>query len=197
MAEPEGDRGDINSCVEHPHGCGVAQCVRSNSFAFQARTECGCSGAMDAKARCDCVATDCSGAALRCEYGVLRLTAGASLDPFAQSARGRWRRGEEGRDRYGPARRSQSGPCPVRLPHAVKLDHKKPARPQDHLAFSFGPRSCAGAALARAEIQETVKAVLDWFPDLRLADIPDPIGPYTGFALRSYSSVHAQFTPVQ
>jgi len=49
---------------------------------------------MDAKARCDCVATECAGAALRCEYGVLRLTVGASLDPFTQSERGQlveWR----------------------------------------------------------------------------------------------------------
>ena len=65
----------------------MTECVWSNSFALQARTECGGSGAMDAKARCDCVSTDAD-AALRCEYGILRLTVGSSLDPFAQSERG-------------------------------------------------------------------------------------------------------------
>ena len=85
-------------------------------------------------------------------------------------------------------------PSQFSCPHSVKLDREKPVRPQDHLAFSFGPRACVGASLARAEIQETVRAVLDWFPDIRLADVPEPIGPYTGFALRSYSAVHAEFT---
>ncbi|GAB6987529.1 cytochrome P450 [Nocardioides pyridinolyticus] len=81
-------------------------------------------------------------------------------------------------------------------PHQAKLDREQPRRPQDHLAFSFGPRSCAGAALARAEVQETVKAVLEWFPDLRLAAHEAPIGDYEGFALRSYSKVDVEFTPV-
>ncbi|WP_223172253.1 cytochrome P450 [Microbacterium sp. NIBRBAC000506063] len=79
-------------------------------------------------------------------------------------------------------------------PGSVVLDRQSPKRPQDHLAFSFGPRSCAGAALARAEVQETVRAVLEWFPDIALADTAEPIGPYTGYALRSYSRVETTFT---
>ncbi|HVW42152.1 MAG TPA: cytochrome P450 [Amycolatopsis sp.] len=77
----------------------------------------------------------------------------------------------------------------------VNLDREGPLRPRDHLAFSFGPRTCAGAALARAEIQEAVAAMLRWFPDLALdesADRPE----YSGFALRSYAPVSAVFAPV-
>jgi cytochrome P450 len=88
-------------------------------------------------------------------------------------------------------------PAYFECPHEVMLDRAKPARPQDHLAFSFGPRSCAGAALARAEIQETVRAVLEWFPDLAWSDDgAQDRARYGGFALRSYSPVDVRFTPV-
>lgn len=82
-------------------------------------------------------------------------------------------------------------------PHTVKLDRTGPLRPRDHLAFSFGPRTCAGAALARAEIQEAVSSMLRWFPDLRLDDSATASDDdYRGFALRSYAPVAARFTPV-
>jgi cytochrome P450 len=85
-----------------------------------------------------------------------------------------------------------------KCPHAVDLDREGPLRPRDHLAFSFGPRTCAGAALARAEIQEAVAAMLRWFPDLTMDESPDlPPTTYQGFALRSYTPVRATFSPVE
>ena len=86
-------------------------------------------------------------------------------------------------------------PAVWECPHEVKLDRAGPVRSRDHLAFSVGPRLCAGAALARAELQETVTAVLDWFPDLRLDERTEQAGErYSGFALRSYAPVHATFS---
>ncbi|MCW2497219.1 cytochrome P450 [Jatrophihabitans sp.] len=87
-------------------------------------------------------------------------------------------------------------PAAWESPHEVKLDRSGPTRPRDHLAFSMGPRLCAGAALARAEIDETVAAVLDWFPDLKRDPAHDADERYLGFALRSWSPAYATFTPV-
>ena len=75
--------------------------------------------------------------------------------------------------------------CPNEIDHA-----REPKR--DHLTFSMGPRSCAGAALARGEIQETVAKVLERLPNLRLD--PDAEPPrFEGFTLRSYRPLHALF----
>ena len=88
VAEPEGDRGDVNSRVQHPHCGGVAQRVRSNGFVGQARAEYCCSSAMNAKTCCDRVAANRPGASLRREYRVLRVRIGSSGDPFPQRDRG-------------------------------------------------------------------------------------------------------------
>jgi cytochrome P450 len=40
--------------------------------------------------------------------------------------------------------------------------------PRDHVAFGFGPRSCAGHAVGRAELQEVVAAFVTRLPNLRL-----------------------------
>jgi hypothetical protein len=46
---------------------------------------------------------------------------------------------------------------------------------RDHLSFDFGPRACVGAAFARAELRESVTAVLERLPGLRLAPpLPHP-----------------------
>jgi cytochrome P450 len=76
---------------------------------------------------------------------------------------------------------------------ADEVDLRRRA-PRDHLAFSFGPRTCAGQALARAEIEETMAMTLDRLPNLRLD--PDAEPPrLRGFLLRSYRPLHALFTP--
>ena len=76
-------------------------------------------------------------------------------------------------------------------PHDVRLD--RPA-PRDHFGFHYGPRMCVGAALARAELQEGVRHVLERMPDLRLD--PDAEPPeFKGFLMRSWRPLHAVFTP--
>lgn len=72
-------------------------------------------------------------------------------------------------------------------PNAVDLERDRPA---DHLGFSVGPRTCAGNALARAEIQESISVLLSRFATLELD--PDAEPPrLRGFLLRSYRPLHA------
>ena len=86
---------------------------------------------------------------------------------------------------------ADADPAKYGSPHGVDLD--RPA-PRDHLAFHFGPRACVGAALARAELQETVSSVLRRMPDMRLdPDAPPPA--FGGFVLRHWSPLHVLFTP--
>ncbi|WP_052068096.1 cytochrome P450 [Rhodococcoides fascians] len=82
-------------------------------------------------------------------------------------------------------------PAQFTTPDSIDLDRKSP---KDHLAFNFGPRTCVGAALARAEIQESIAAVLERLGDIRLD--PDKDAPsLTGFTLRSWSPLNVIFTP--
>lgn len=55
--------------------------------------------------------------------------------------------------------------------HFTNPDQFQPARPnaRDHLAFSFGVHHCLGAALARAELQETLSVLLDKWRRVELA----------------------------
>jgi cytochrome P450 len=65
---------------------------------------------------------------------------------------------------------------------------------RDHLAFSMGPRACSGAALARAEIQESISVLLDRLPNLRLdQDAATP--KLEGFLFRSFQPVCLSFDP--
>jgi cytochrome P450 len=78
-------------------------------------------------------------------------------------------------------------PCP----HAVDLEREGS---RDHLAFSVGPRTCSGAALARAEIQEATSTMLARLSNIRL----DPAAPEPtlhGFLFRSYQPLHILFDP--
>jgi cytochrome P450 len=64
----------------------------------------------------------------------------------------------------------------------------------EHLAFSVGPRTCAGAALARAEIQESAAKFLEKLPGFRLD--PEAGEPQLhGFLLRSYRPLQLLFDP--
>ena len=82
---------------------------------------------------------------------------------------------------------------PVRFGCPNEIDHAREPK-RDHLAFGFGPRSCAGAALARGELQETVAKVLERMPNLRLDPEAEPPR-FEGFLLRSYRPLHALFDP--
>jgi cytochrome P450 len=78
-------------------------------------------------------------------------------------------------------------PCPGE----VNLEREKW---KEHLAFSVGPRMCAGSAVARAEIQEAVAGIVRRLPDLRLD--PQAEAPHLeGFLLRSFAPLHVLFTP--
>ncbi len=72
-------------------------------------------------------------------------------------------------------------------PAGVDFDRE---RPGDHLAFSIGPRTCAGNALARAEIQEAIAVLLERYPSLRLDPDAEPPRLH-GFLLRSFRPLHA------
>jgi cytochrome P450 len=80
-------------------------------------------------------------------------------------------------------------PAKFGCPHEVDLGREGF---RDHLAFSLGPRTCAGAALARAEIQESVAKVLERLLNLRL-DVDAEPPQLRGFALRSFQPLHALF----
>jgi cytochrome P450 len=78
-------------------------------------------------------------------------------------------------------------------PDADTVDLQR-LRGRTHLTFSHGPRSCVGAAFARAEVQEVVRAVLRRMPDVEL----DPNGApaeYTGMVLRAHRPLATLFTP--
>ena len=65
-------------------------------------------------------------------------------------------------------------------------------RPQQHLAFAFGPHMCLGMHLARMETTVVINAVLDRLPNVRLAD--DAADPHiTGLAFRAPSGLPVVF----
>ncbi len=66
------------------------------------------------------------------------------------------------------------------------------ATPRDHLAFNVGPRSCIGAALARAEIRDAIGILLDRVSGLRLDSAAEP--PRFRFHyIRSFRPLHVRF----
>jgi len=73
-------------------------------------------------------------------------------------------------------------------PDEVRLDRPNP---RDHYAFNIGARLCAGAALARVEIQEGVLAVLGELPNLRTDSTKEAVG-YLGFNLRTHEPIHVR-----
>jgi cytochrome P450 len=78
----------------------------------------------------------------------------------------------------------EAGEVLVLVHAAANRDPKKFACPldidlnrtklKDHLAFNFGPRTCVGAGLARAEMHDSIQALLDRLPNLRLDPAADP-----------------------
>lgn len=81
-----------------------------------------------------------------------------------------------------------------RDPDAIDLHRDAP---RDHVAFGFGPRSCAGHAVGRAELQEVVAAFVSRLPNLRL----DPAHgrPRRGGAgpRRPWEELHVLFDPAR
>lgn len=84
---------------------------------------------------------------------------------------------------------------PAKYSCPAQIDLARP-NPRDHLAFNAGPRSCAGAALARDEMRVAIEAILDRLPDMRL-DTDRPAPKYTGLFTRSFQPLPVRFTPGQ
>lgn len=72
-------------------------------------------------------------------------------------------------------------PGKYQCPHLADLHRKTP---RGHLSFFFGPRSCPGANLARAELVAAVSRGLSGFPKMRLTGTVKPA--MHGYLLRSY-----------
>lgn len=65
------------------------------------------------------------------------------------------------------------------------------ARPHDHFAFNYGPRTCLGMHLARAELASAVGRALARWPALRLD--PERAPPaFEGFLMRSYRPLYVR-----
>jgi pulcherriminic acid synthase len=64
-------------------------------------------------------------------------------------------------------------------PARTDLNHEKAfGGGNEHFAFGFGIHACAGAQLAKAELEISLNALLDKFPEMRLADgfVPSEVG---------------------
>ena len=77
------------------------------------------------------------------------------------------------------------GACPA----AANLSRE---RPGDHLTFNYGPRSCIGAGLARMEMIEALKAVLERLPDVA-PDAGAEQPRFAGLFMRSFRPLNAVF----
>ena len=75
-------------------------------------------------------------------------------------------------------------------PATVDLTRRQSA---DHLTFITGPRTCIGAGLARSEVAEALRLLLDRLPDIRW-DPSAPLPVYGGLVLRRYSPLNVIFT---
>ena len=84
-------------------------------------------------------------------------------------------------------------PTHYERPGEIDLARKMP---RDHLAFHFGPHVCVGAALARAELLETVIALLKRLPDMRLDPAAQQPG-MIGWLMRAYRPLNVVFAPGQ
>ena len=84
-----------------------------------------------------------------------------------------------------------SDPAHYPAPEEFRLDR---VAPRDHFAFHFGPHTCVGAALARAELAEAVKAMVERLPDMRLTQGAQQPA-MKGWLVRSYAPLQISFTP--
>jgi cytochrome P450 len=80
-------------------------------------------------------------------------------------------------------------PAHYGCPHAADLA-RKPIT--DHLAFNKGPRACVGVGLARIEMRDTLAAVLDRLPNVRLDPAAEP-PQFRSLFMRSWRPLHVLF----
>lgn len=79
-------------------------------------------------------------------------------------------------------------PAHYECPNAVNLER---ARPHDHLAFNYGPRTCLGMHLARAELAAAIGRGLTRWPRLMLDPQATP-PKFSGFLMRSYRPLNVR-----
>jgi cytochrome P450 len=75
-------------------------------------------------------------------------------------------------------------------PDEVDLDR---SNSRDHLSFGTGTRSCAGQAIARAELEESLAVLLDRLPDVELDPDAEPPHFGHGIILRLWKPLHVRW----
>ena len=96
--------------------------------------------------------------------------------------------------------RASSCCCSTRRPTATRATSTSrsastsPARPNDHVAFGFGPHFCLGSSLARIEARVMFEQLLERLPDLHLVDDTEP-GYRPASFVSGYESMRVAFTP--
>jgi cytochrome P450 len=80
---------------------------------------------------------------------------------------------------------------PEKYERPSELDITRP-RATDHLTFNVGPRTCAGARLARTEMRDMVSVVIDRLPNLRL-DPNAPLPRLSGVYMQGFRPLHVLF----
>ena len=71
---------------------------------------------------------------------------------------------------------------------------RRPARPNDHMAFGFGSHFCLGNRLARMELAVMFDRLLERLPDLALASDDEPPKRAANF-VSGYETMPVTFTP--
>ncbi|HEU0087563.1 MAG TPA: cytochrome P450 [Pseudonocardiaceae bacterium] len=118
------------------------------------------------------VDTELAGVVVRAGDGVLAAVGSANRDP----------RAFPDPDRYDPDR------------YPPECRHVGQARPQQHLTFGHGPHFCLGAQLARIELIEALRALLELLPGLRLA-VPAEQIPWRRTLIRGPERVPVTWRP--
>jgi cytochrome P450 len=98
-----------------------------------------------------------------------------------------FRTGDLIRPIYGAANRD-----PRRYPHPNEVDLEREA-PRDHLSLGTGAHSCAGQAVARVELEESIAVVLERLPDLELDPDAEPPTYGHGITLRLWKPLNVRF----
>lgn len=63
--------------------------------------------------------------------------------------------------------------------------------PKRHLSFSYGPHNCLGAGLGKLELKVALRALIERFPDMRLAVEPDELVWRPGLYIRRLDALPA------
>ena len=82
---------------------------------------------------------------------------------------------------------------PERFPCPAEVDLERP-EPTGHLAFARGTRSCVGSSLARTEMMEATRQIIERFPHLHLDPSAEPPS-FRGLYMRSMGPLNVILGP--